>query len=170
MSTATKRESELRLQRDLVLIGAHGGAGVTTLHQLLGEGTWDLGCLPVGGAPPRFRLGDRALVLVARWSVSGANRALAAVGAITDTGQQVDALVVVADGYGREPRDARVRFRMLEPSVERIVHMPYVSGLRLVVDPCEVALPRRAQDALAAIAELGEPLARRSSRTWMKGR
>jgi hypothetical protein len=137
--------------RDLVLWGAHGGAGTTTLALWL-QPARDMGAMNPGPDPeyPAKTAADRALVVACRstaWSAAQATRAVAAVRA---HGDQVAVLAVVSDGWP-EPETAASRFRLLEPHVGEVVRIPFIPGLRLADDPAAVPLPRRALRALAQI-------------------
>src|ERR1035438_3295559 len=69
--------------REIVVIGAHGGAGVTTLAVLL-RPAWDMGIVPRPARDrPPLRAWGRPVVLVSRNTVAAAARATAAVNAIT---------------------------------------------------------------------------------------
>jgi hypothetical protein len=134
---------------EIVLVGAHGGAGVSTLAALLSP-AWDMGAVrePHPGRP--LRAAGRPVVLAARNTVAAAGRAVAATTAITGQGTQVTVLVVVSDGLP-EPAEARYRFRVLEGRVGAVIRMPFVPALRAADGPLQVDLPRRAIGALAEI-------------------
>lgn len=132
---------------ELVLTGAHGGAGTTTLAALLAP-AWDMGPARAG-----LRAGGRPVVLVAGSTVAAAGRAAAAITAVTATAP-VAVLVVVGDGLP-EPAEAAYRFRVLEGRVGAVVRMPFIPAFRLVAgSPAQVRLPRRARQALAQIRAL----------------
>jgi len=97
--------------------------------------------------------GGRPVVLVARNTTHAAGRATTAVNAITWVGERIAVLAVVSDGLP-EPAEARYRFRLLEARVGGIVRVPFVPLFRLVGDPADAALPRRARAALAHIRAL----------------
>jgi len=139
---------------EIVLVGAHGGAGVSTLAALLSP-AWDMGAVrgPRSGGP--LRAAGRPVVLAARNTVAAASRAVAATTAITGQGTRVAVLVVVSDGLP-EPAEARYRFRVLESRVGAVVRMPFVPALRAAGSPLQVDLPRRASKALAEIRALAQ--------------
>ncbi len=138
---------------EIVVAGAHGGAGVTTLAAFL-QPAWDLGApRHTGREFPPLRSGGRPVVLVARNTTHAAGRATTAVNAITWVGERIAVLAVVSDGLP-EPAEARYRFRLLEARVGGIVRVPFVPLFRLVGDPADAALPRRARAALADIRAL----------------
>src|ERR1039457_393343 len=126
--------------REIVVIGAHGGAGVTTLAILL---------RPARDRPP-LRACGRPVVLVSRNTAAAAGRATAAVNAITWHGECVTVLAVVSDGLP-EPVAAAYRFRVLTHRVGAIVRVPFVASLRVADDPARVDLPRKARRAVAEI-------------------
>ena len=137
---------------EIVLVGAHGGAGVSTLAALL-QPAWDMGAMR-GSPDPRFppvRTAGRPLVLVTRNTVAAAARATAAVAAFTGAGGQIAALIVVADSPLPEPAEASYRLRLLIARVGAIVRMPFIPALRLVDEPAPVNLPRTARRALGEV-------------------
>jgi hypothetical protein len=143
---------------DLVIWGAHGGAGATTLATWL-QPAWDMGpARPT--ARPRFPArvaASRPLIIACRPTAWSARAATAAVAAVTGAGSRVTVLAIVSDGWP-EPPAATARFRLLEPHVQAVVRVPFVPGLRLADDPAGVALPRRAIRALDDIrAAVGRP-------------
>jgi hypothetical protein len=139
--------------REIVLVGAHGGAGVTTLAALLCP-AWDLGVVrrPTPGCGP-LRPAGRPVLLVARSTLPAAGRAVAATRLLSQQGVQVAVLAVIGDGLP-EPAEARYRFRVLEGRVGAVIRMPFVPAFRAAADPLSVDLPRRARRALAAIRAL----------------
>lgn len=155
---AVRRDSPNALDArrgELVACGAHGGAGASTLAELLGS-CWDMGVLrhrPDSRYPAVVTYG-RPLIVVCRNTVAAAERATAAVMEVTQPGGQVAALAIVADGAGREPREASARFRLLESRVGRVVRVPFVMALRLVDDPAAVPLPRRMEQAIEELRAL----------------
>lgn len=145
------RPARRRPPDGIVLAGAHGGAGTSTLAALLAP-AWDTGVVSgpaAGWLPP----GGRPVVLAARNTVAAAGRAVAAVSASAKVGTWVAVLVVVSDGLP-EPPEARYRFRVLEGRVGAVVRMPFVPAFRVTADPAQVDLPRRARRALAEIRAL----------------
>jgi hypothetical protein len=137
----------------IVLIGAHGGAGVTTLTALL-RPAWDMGAVsPPGQGLSPLRPGGRPVVLVTRGTVAASGRATAAVRALDGQGVPVAVLAVTGDGLP-EPAEARYRFRLLEDRVGAVVRVPYIPALRVADDPLRAVLPRRARRALAEIRSL----------------
>jgi hypothetical protein len=136
---------------EIVVAGAHGGAGTSTLAALLAP-AWDMGVIlpsaPAGGLRP----GGRPVVLAARGTVAAAGQAVTAVTAITATGLPVAALAVISDGLP-EPAEARYRFRLLGGRVP-VIRIPFVAAFRVAGSPLQVDLPRRARQALAEIRAL----------------
>jgi hypothetical protein len=139
--------------REVVVVGAHGGAGVTTLAELL-RPAWDLGVVrrpdPGRGV---LRPSGRPVLLVARGTVPAAGRAVAAARLLAEQGVQVAVLAVVGDGLP-EPAEARYRFGVLEGRVGAVIRVPFIPGFRIAANPLSVGLPRRARRALAAIRSL----------------
>ncbi|WP_147312501.1 hypothetical protein [Thermomonospora umbrina] len=150
------------LRLGLVLLGAHGGAGTTTLARLLeasGAETYDLGRIGPRhalGGPAYVEMGDwDGLVLVSRNTVAAAGAATLAVRGLVDGGHVPHLLVVVSDGAGTEPKAAKARFDLVEPRLATgIVRMPFEAGLRLVDDPTEVRLHKATRAALERICAL----------------
>jgi hypothetical protein len=145
-------------QADLVVWGAHGGAGTTTLATWL-RPAWDMGAARPAMHPryPVTMTAGRPLILASRCTTWSARAATAAVAAVARAGSRVTVLAIISDGWP-EPSTATARFRLLEPRVEAVVHIPFVPGLRLTDDPSSVALPRRALRALDQIrAATGGP-------------
>ena len=140
---------------EIVLVGAHGGAGVTTLTGLL-RPAWDMGLVrQPGPGHGSLRPAGRPVVLVTRNTVTAAARAVAAAGLLSGQGVQVAVLAVIGDGLP-EPAEASYRFRVLEGRVGAVVRVPFVPAYRIVADPLAVALPRRARSALAEIRALAQ--------------
>lgn len=138
---------------EVVLVGAHGGAGVTTLADLL-HPAWDLGVVrrPGPGRGP-LRPAGRPVLLVTRNTVAAAGRAVVAARLLSEQGVQVAVLAVIGDGLP-EPAESRYRFRVLEGRLGAVVRVPFVPAFRIAADPLAVRLPRRARGALAEIRAL----------------
>src|SRR5579859_8091765 len=79
--------------REVVLVGAHGGAGVTTLAGLL-RPAWDMGAVrrPGPDCGP-LRPAGRPVLLVTRNTVAAAGRAVTAARLLDEQGVQVTVLV-----------------------------------------------------------------------------
>jgi hypothetical protein len=136
---------------DLLVWGAHGGAGTSTLATLLRPAR-DMGTLRSEADyryPPLNR--DQSPVLVTcRCTTWSAIKASTAVNALTRSGGQVAVLAVVSDGWP-EPPIATAWFRLLSAQVGAVVRVPFIPWLRLCNDPALVKLPRAARHALATI-------------------
>jgi hypothetical protein len=138
-------------RRELVVWGAHGGAGTTTLAAWL-QPAWDMGAMrpePDPSYPATITRG-RALVVACRNTAWSAAQATKAVTAVTQHGGQVAVLAVVGDSWP-EPATARHRFRLLEPHVGAVIRVPFVPALRATDDPAETPLPSRVRRAVAQI-------------------
>ena len=135
----------------IVVAGAHGGAGTSTLAALLAP-AWDMGVIQPGAPAAGLRPGGRPVVLAARSTVAAAGRAVTAVTAVTATGLPVAALAVISDGLP-EPAEARYRFRLLQGRIP-VVRVPFVAAFRAAASPLQVDLPPRARRALAEIRAL----------------
>jgi hypothetical protein len=140
--------------REVVVVGAHGGAGTSTLAALLPT-PWDMGSigplLEIGRPPLRAK--GRPIVLAVRNTARAAKNATAAIGALHDWDEPVSTLAIASDG-GPESRDATARFALLEGRVGGVVRIPHVRDLRLVEDPIDVVLPRKAQQAMDDLRRL----------------
>jgi hypothetical protein len=138
---------------EVVIVGAHGGAGVTTLVALL-RPAWDMGPVrrPGAGAGP-LRPAGRPVLLVTRNTVAAAGRAVDAARLLGGQRVPVAVLVVVGDGLP-EPAEARYRFGVLDGRVGAVIRVPFVLAFRIAADPLSVTLPRRARRALAEIRAL----------------
>ncbi|MGW3769936.1 hypothetical protein [Actinomadura verrucosospora] len=139
---------------DVVVAGAHGGAGTSTLAALL-PAAWDMGSigqlLDLDRAPLQAK--RRPVVLTARNTAVAARHATAAIGALHAWGERVAVLAIVSDG-GPESRDATARYGLLTARVGGVVRVPHVRTLRLVEDPSTVALPGKAHQALSEIRRM----------------
>jgi hypothetical protein len=138
-------------RRELVIWGAHGGAGTTTLAVWL-QPAWDMGAMRPEPDPPYPAdvAHGRALVVTCRNTAWSARQATKALTTVARQGGQVAVLVVVSDGWP-EPVTATRRFGLLESQVRAVIRIPFIPGLRLADDPATVPLPRRALRALARI-------------------
>src|SRR5215472_10660862 len=85
-------------RRELVIWGAHGGAGTSTLAAWL-QPAWDMGAMaPEPDAPYPFTITrGRALVVACRNTAWSAAQATKAITAVTQQGGQVAVLAVVGD-------------------------------------------------------------------------
>lgn len=138
-------------RRELVIWGAHGGAGTTTLAAWL-RPAWDMGAMPAEPDPPypATVARGRALVIACRNTAWSAVQATKAVNLVNRQGGLVAVLAVVSDGWP-ESVTARQRFRLLEPHVGAVIRVPFVFALRMADDPAEVPLSRWARRAVAQI-------------------
>jgi len=143
---------------ELVIWGAHGGAGTTTLATWL-QPALDAGAMSPGVAPtlPAAMTAGQVRVIACRCTAWSAAQADDAVTVATEHGGNVAVLAVVSDGRP-EPHLATVRFQLLGARVGAVVRVPFVAGLRLADDPATVPLPRPVLRALAQIqAAAGRP-------------
>jgi hypothetical protein len=136
---------------ELVIWGAHGGAGTTTLATWL-QPAWDTGAMRPEPDPPypASLAQGRALVVACRNTAWSARQATKAVATVTRHRGRVTVLAVVSDGWP-EPATATRRFLLLEPQVVAVIRIPFIPALRTADDPDHVPLPRRARRALAQI-------------------
>ena len=136
---------------DLLVWGAHGGAGTSTLATLLRPAR-DMGTLrsEADYRYPVIGLGQSQVLVACRCTTWSAIKASTAVNALTRSGGQVAVLAVVSDGWP-EPPIASAWFRLLSAQVGAVVRVPFIPWLRLSNDPALVKLPRAARHALATI-------------------
>jgi hypothetical protein len=139
--------------RDLGLLGAHGGAGVTTLARLT-PAARDLGALAPGHGY-LLRATPQLIVLVTRSTVPASARAAAAMRILAAQAVPVAVLAIVSDGLP-EPPEAAYRFRVLAADVSSVLRIPFVPALRRAEDPADAGLTRRARRVIACIRPLAE--------------
>jgi len=132
------------------VVGAHGGAGTTTLAVLL-QPAWDMGTVrrPARGRPA-IQARGRPIVLVTRNTAAAAARATSAVNAITWQAERVAVLAIVSDGLP-EPAAAAYRLALLSARVGAVVRIPFIASLRAADDPAQADLPRKARRLIAGI-------------------
>lgn len=128
-------------------IGAHGGAGASTLTRLLG-GT-DVGCRwpdPAIGEPAR-------VAVVGRTGLDGLRAVSRALNAMREgrhpAGMWLVGVVLIADAPGRLPAPLLGRIRLLR-AIAPVHRVPWIPSFRVGVEPRQ--LPRQLA-RLAALAE-----------------
>lgn len=137
-------------------VGAHGGAGETTLAALLpgsraAEHAWPVieSSTASDGAGP--------VVLVARTSMAGlraAQRAAAAWASGSTPGVDLLGLALVADAPGRLPRSLKDFAGIVAGGVPRVWRLPWVESWRLGETPTPETAPREVRRLLADIHAL----------------
>ena len=141
-------------RRELLIWGAHGGAGTSTLAALL-PGR-DMGALRTEAdyRYPAPVCGTGATVVACRCTTWSAIKASAAIRALSRAGGGVSVLAVVSDGWP-EPDIATAWFRLLSAQAGAVIRVPFVPWLRLCNDAApahlQARLPRSARTALARI-------------------
>ena len=145
------REAALAPARRLLIWGAHGGAGTSTLATLLHPAR-DMGALrtPADHRYPAPHPDTSPVLVACRCTTWSALKASAAITSLTRNGGQVTVLAVVSDGWP-EPPVATAWFRLLSAQVGTVVRVPFVPWLRLCNDPALARLPRAARQALTRI-------------------
>ncbi|MGW1952305.1 DUF6668 family protein [Streptomyces sp. NPDC001920] len=107
-------------------VGAHGGAGVTTLASVYGG--QDCGRDWPGPADPQ------SVLLVARTHAAGLDAVLGALEVFrrgqAPHGLDLDAVVLVADAPGRLPRPLAERVKVIEAAID-VYRVPWVPAWRL---------------------------------------
>jgi len=138
-------------RRELVIWGAHGGAGSSTLAAWL-QPAWDMSPMGPGPDPPYPAevAHGRPLLIACRNTAWSARQATTAVTAVTGQGGHVAVVAVVSDGWP-EPPAATARFQLLESHADAVIRVPFVPALRLADDPAGVPLPRATRRALDQI-------------------
>lgn len=79
---------------EIVVVGAHGGAGTSTLTALL-HPAWDLGVIGKQAPGSRLQPGGRPVVLVSRGTVAAAREAMNAAVILAQADARAAVLVVV---------------------------------------------------------------------------
>ncbi len=139
------------LQR-LTVAGCHGGAGTTTIARLLGRIFPTLDVQFAGLTHPPNPNGS-PLLLVVRNHADGSRNATEMVNRLQRFRVAPLALVVVADGPWPDPPTTKVRLRMLETLVPRIVRFPFVTQWRYHDSDQRPPLPKKVLRSLADIQE-----------------
>ena len=121
-------------------LGAHGGAGVSTLAAFLPGGAHAHRCWP----DPAHG-GPRAVVLVCRTHLAGLDRARDAArqwaAADVPAGLLLGGAVAVADAPGRLTRPQSEALRLLSGVVPRLWAVPWIEDLRATADPGLLPVP-----------------------------
>jgi hypothetical protein len=155
-----------------VIIPAHGGAGASTLAQLLrrelasdpaGNG-WRVDPTPPipDGDPGQIAAADwlrvppagMPVIVAARGTAEGARRAVIAVTALEYRGVRTAAIAVIADGAGPEPRQAAQRLDLVAGRGGPVVRVPFAAALRAGGRPEAIRLPRRLHDTVVRLLTL----------------
>ncbi len=136
---------------EVLIWGAHGGAGTSTLAAWL-HPACDMGAMRPGHYPryPAWVANGRPVIVACGTTACASRAATAAVAGMTRAGAAVCVLAVVSDGWP-EPAAARARIRLLEPRLGAVIRVPFLPGLRLADDPAAVPLPRQARRAVEQI-------------------
>jgi hypothetical protein len=165
----------------ILIAGAHGGAGTSTLAALLRAEIGacrpearipvrDLPALP-DGDPRRIAAGTALpgrvtgpLILALRGTADGARRAVIAVTALGYLGIRPAALALVADGAGPLPKAAASRLDLIGDRAGPVIGIPFAAELRAGAEPGSGRMPARLLRAVAGLAELAVPQADGSRR------
>jgi hypothetical protein len=139
-------------------LGVHGGAGETTLEQLLPGSRAAGHAWPLTPGVRRGTAGPR-VVLVARTDARGLRSAQAAAAewASGEVPVTLLGLVLVADAPGRQPRPLRELAQLVEGGVPKTWRLPWSEGWRLGEEPDPETAPRAVRDLLGDVAELAPP-------------
>lgn len=151
---------------DIVVWGAHGGAGTSTLATLLRAAGGGLvvrellracpGTAPAADAAAKripAGLGGR-MIVTARGNAAGALRAELAVSALARAGVRPAVLAVIADGAGPLPRLADGRLSLLSDRIGSLVIVPFAAVLRATGDPAACRLPAGLRQAVERLTAL----------------
>lgn len=135
------------------VMGAHGGAGESTLCALLEGAVATDHAWPVRHDHDQERGGQDVVLLVCRSNAAGLRAAqLAAIeygsGALPGS---LAGLVVMADAPGRLPKALTDQLRLVAGAVPHLWQMPWVEGWRLTETPDPAALPPAARSVLEKI-------------------
>ncbi|BCB86528.1 DUF6668 family protein [Phytohabitans suffuscus] len=151
------RRQDMLSEDGLGWIGAHGGAGATTLTRLLG-GT-DIGC-----RWPDAMLAEPARVMmVGRTNLDGLRAVSRALRALHEgrhpAGMRLVAVVLMADAPGRLPVQLTSRIRLLR-SVAPVYRVPWIPSFRLGETPKR--MPKQLVRLSTMVDSRPEPHRRRS--------
>lgn len=136
----------------VLVAGCHGGAGTTTLARLLGR-TFSTFDVQFAGLTYPPNPNGAPLVLVTRNHVDGSRQATEMVNRLQRFQVIPLVVVVVADGPWPDPPITKVRLRMLEPLVPRIVRIPFVTQWRYHdTDVAPAGIPKKLLRPLADVA------------------
>ena len=140
-------------------VGAHGGAGETTLAQLLTGSRASGHAWPV--AAPDTRAARPPVLLVARTHASGLRAAQAAAieWAAGLVSVRLLGLVLIADAPGRPPRALRDLAQLVAGGVPAVWRLPWHEPWRLGEPITASSAPPAARVLLEAVAELAAPVA-----------
>jgi hypothetical protein len=132
----TQRRKTERATDLVAVVGAHGGAGTTTVATLLRPAR----VIDIRVSTRRWvefanRWASVPLVLVARGTSRGLADAVESVAGADSVGLFPAALVVVGDGWWPEPAAVRARTRMLSDRVGTVIRLPFVPRWRYLDDP-----------------------------------
>lgn len=141
-------------------LGVHGGAGETTLEQVMSGSraaghAWPLRASAGPGASAPMPI----VVLVARTDANGlrAAQAAAAEWASGEVPVTLLGLVLIADAPGRPPRGLRELAQLVEGGVPRTWHVPWCEAWRQGEPPDAKTAPRAVRILIDAVAELAPP-------------
>jgi hypothetical protein len=147
----------------LGVLGAHGGAGTSTLALLLGA--TDLGCRYHDQLPPAITsdpgLNESALLLTCRPTTLSANYATEAIRELAKLRIPVAVLVICGDGWPETPATT-ASYRLLSAQVGTVTRMPFIPAIRGFSHPESVRIGRRARNALNEV----RLLAAQHSQAW----
>lgn len=135
-------------------LGAHGGAGESTLAQLVA------GSQPGGHLWPGRDKQPSRVVLVARTSAHGL---ISAQGAVTQWasgvvgGVELLGLVLIADAPGRLPAALHALSKAVAGGAPRVWHLPWIEALRLGADPVSTRQVRAVRRLLCDVDALTTP-------------
>lgn len=156
----------------LLVAGAHGGAGTSTLAALLrheaGGPPGHPALLKVRGLPalpdgdPRVIARRTALparlpgplILTARGNADGVRRAVVAVTALEHLGIRPAALAIVGDGAGPVPRAAAERLALIGDRAGPVVNIPFAASLRTAASLPQARVPAALSRAVTSLAGL----------------
>jgi hypothetical protein len=146
------------MQAPLWWVGAHGGAGVSTLAQLVP------GSMGAGTAWPQPEYGEAHCALVCRSNLSGLRAAQTAMtqwaSGAAPHGVQLLGLVVVADAPGRRlPRPLRDLTPVIAGGVPQVWHLGWSEAWRIEHVPSLDAAPRTVTSTIRELTDLTRSLA-----------
>lgn len=144
------------LVSSVIVLGAHGGAGTTTVNRMLAPAAHE-------GSYEDWTRQLEPMVLVAKATAYGLRKATEAMTwvnhVIRSAPYQIapPVLVLVADAPGGEPSTAKARARLVQDQVRGIVRIPYVPAWANLDDPLSVPAPRAVVTAASELRTLLTP-------------
>lgn len=130
----------------LWVVGVHGGAGTTTVAQLVGEDVGELTAVLPRPVPPNYQRPRVVFVARAHAAGLGALTEMARYWASGQAGIELLGVVVVDDGP-KLPKSAQAEIKHIGGMVPTLWHLPWHEPWRTVTDPTDTATRRARKTA-----------------------